>query len=544
MQRLTKWLQWIFLAILALFLSLNIYSFIVSSRESLINIFDDDAYYYFKIAANVIQSGRFTFDGQTLTNGFQPLWQLVLIPFFAVVRDPVLVLRVVGIFSMLLTCAAGFMGILYLRRNSLLAFTLGAALIFLCLFDFGISGMETAVVLPLLVGSLLMIERMKPWGPASPSLKQSIVLAVLLSLLLLARLDTVWLVGAFMASLLFFYSPAKRKAFLATAAGPALTLALYLGLNLLVFGHLMPVSATAKSLSDQPFYVNTLFISQLLMQSTYNGNLWGIFAFGAVFSAAYLGAFAIARARRWEIPGFSSIDASYLPLVICAAFVMFTAYALFRSTWQLWRWYEYLLFPMGIFVFPHKLDLLVKWFSRSRWLAQGVGYLALLAALLAGFQLTVRSTQYSMWAFNRGPSFLYDNYRLAQYLNGRLPDTAAIAMGDRAGSFAYFFDGRVLQLEGLVEDDRLLQAVRTNTLMDYMTRSGVDYVITYWYAPEPLYSQWTLETPLPGFSQGPQAEIVLCRASEFLHFKTEFGSLHMWRWPSCPAGVGYSRAGG
>ena len=41
--------------------------------------FQDDFYYYLKIAENFWIKGFFTFDGINITNGFQPLWQFILL---------------------------------------------------------------------------------------------------------------------------------------------------------------------------------------------------------------------------------------------------------------------------------------------------------------------------------------------------------------------------------------------------------------------------------------------------------------------------------
>src|SRR5215218_5629715 len=38
----------------------------------------DDAYYYFKVAANFPDAGRWTFDTIHSTNGVQPLWAIIL----------------------------------------------------------------------------------------------------------------------------------------------------------------------------------------------------------------------------------------------------------------------------------------------------------------------------------------------------------------------------------------------------------------------------------------------------------------------------------
>ena len=47
----------------------------------------DDAYYYFTIARNIVKGLGPTFDGITPTNGFHPLWLLLLLPAYAAAPD-------------------------------------------------------------------------------------------------------------------------------------------------------------------------------------------------------------------------------------------------------------------------------------------------------------------------------------------------------------------------------------------------------------------------------------------------------------------------
>jgi len=55
----------------------------------------DDAYYYFKVAQNISEGLGSTFDGVNLANGYHPLWLLINIPIFALARfDLVLPLRI------------------------------------------------------------------------------------------------------------------------------------------------------------------------------------------------------------------------------------------------------------------------------------------------------------------------------------------------------------------------------------------------------------------------------------------------------------------
>jgi len=46
---------------------------------TLLDYYDDDAFYYFQIARNIVSLHRSTFDGTHLTNGYHPLWMLTLV---------------------------------------------------------------------------------------------------------------------------------------------------------------------------------------------------------------------------------------------------------------------------------------------------------------------------------------------------------------------------------------------------------------------------------------------------------------------------------
>ena len=51
-----------------------------SNHVALIRRLPDDAFYYLEIAARLGRGEGFTFDGIHTTNGFHPLWQLLLVP--------------------------------------------------------------------------------------------------------------------------------------------------------------------------------------------------------------------------------------------------------------------------------------------------------------------------------------------------------------------------------------------------------------------------------------------------------------------------------
>ena len=76
----------------------------------------DDAFYYYKVAQNVLSGYGFTFDQINLTNGFHPLWMVVCLGVFWLSRINLLLpLRVLVLVSALFNA---FTGILLFRLIS------------------------------------------------------------------------------------------------------------------------------------------------------------------------------------------------------------------------------------------------------------------------------------------------------------------------------------------------------------------------------------------------------------------------------------------
>lgn len=518
---------------LAAFILFNGVSFVAAGEERLINLFDDDAYYYFTIARNLILEGRLTFDGTTLTNGFQPLWFGLLLPIFSVFQDPLTALRAVGILNTLLAGLAGYLGWLVLRKYSLIPFTFGMVLMQFCLVSFGITGMETGILLLLLMVCLLIIEKTQPWKLDSLQQPCAGGLSVCLGLLLLARLDSVWFILVFLGSLLVINGLKHPKPLIILSIGPVLTLFIYMAANQVFFGNWMPASGSAKSLGSQFLEFNHLFLGQCFGTDAFtNGNLWQVFGISFLFAVGFVISVLPRFLQRKQPSGKVDLTDYYLPMCVSLSMVLFYLYSLFGSSWVLWRWYGYLLLPMSVYVYPFAVEKIVTRFKHFPSFNRILGFSGAALALLACFPSVQTTVNWGLWAYTLPPAFRYENYQVANFLNDSLPAGSVVAMGDRAGSFAYFFHGRVLQLEGLVGDEALLQAIWENSLADYMTNFGVDYVLSYWEPPA-SYEHWTLLTPLPGFSIGPQAGIELCKDREAMRYVTPFQTLYLWEWPGC-----------
>lgn len=194
--------DWIILSILVIIvLSLHIYA-ALSPAESLITWYTtDDAYYYFKVAQNVVAGHGFTFDQINLTNGFHPLWMFVCIAVFGLFRqDPITPLRAIIVVMALLNMGTGII-LYFLLRRKLNSFVSGLGAFFWVLFPYihlitSMHGLESGINAFFLVLFTLFaadyressLKQRKPWSSL-------ILIGVIASLALMSRLDNIFTIA-------------------------------------------------------------------------------------------------------------------------------------------------------------------------------------------------------------------------------------------------------------------------------------------------------------------------------------------------------------
>jgi hypothetical protein len=225
-----------------------------------------DTFYYLTVARNVARTGKVSFDGEHLTNGFHPLWQAVTACAALVVRwtgagDIWLLAAAIGLGFVLTTLATLLLGLALRRQDTGLtpAFALlpvgGATLVVVPFMRHfydttgrpsttlwgAVNGMETALVLAAYAACALAYVRI----PRTP--RGGLVLGTCLGALVLSRLDH-GVFSAAMAASLLALGGRKERTFALVAIGTFATIVgAYLGLNKLWFGLALPVSGTLKS---------------------------------------------------------------------------------------------------------------------------------------------------------------------------------------------------------------------------------------------------------------------------------------------------------
>ncbi len=460
---------------------------------------EDDAFFYCRIADNFVFSGVLSFDGVNATNGFHPIWMMLLTGMRFIVTGQYTFIMGVVVLSTLLM---GFCGYLFLsasRKYSPPVVLFLFILLVRYIRDFSMMSMETSVLLPLAFLLLMRLDSDK--APPGNGLWSAGILA---GLMFLARLDSLLLSVPVLVLLL--KKAGKRGLVPLLLPGLVLGIA-YVSMNMVSMGTPFSVSGMMKA---SGFGWNSLFAGQLFRMSDPLGfqSPWGLYLVFLALSFPVL-------SMKEKPPSASA--ASVLIIV-------FTLVQLFMSQWRLWYWYAY---PAVVFLAFGVPPLLQRAYNRLS-LPSG-GEKAVTALLLAA---AVLLSVY--WGISYGETpeddFRYRNMLIARELNDILPDSAIVAVGDRAGSFAYFFHGHVIQAEGLAGDVQLVEAIQAGNLEEYLHDAGCGYILS-WTGPHMVndYERWELRIPDPAQCLAYLNRIEVFREDEIRRWPGEDQSVFLWR---------------
>jgi hypothetical protein len=214
---------------------------LLESRALLVQSVPDDAFYYLEIGQRAARGQGATFDGVHATNGFHPLWQLVVTGLAELTHGDALI-RAALVVGLVMALAGTVLLAVIVRRGLGTGPALLAVLVAVHAPGFiadGASGMESGLVtlcVGLLVVAFCRADRTRrPWDAA--------LLGGACGLLVMARLDfatVVWVVPLALA-----WRAGWLRGAVCVAAGVALCVP-YALWNAVTFGHLLPVSATVK----------------------------------------------------------------------------------------------------------------------------------------------------------------------------------------------------------------------------------------------------------------------------------------------------------
>jgi hypothetical protein len=440
--------------------------------------FVDDAFYYFVVAQHIAQDGMSTFDGITLTNGYHPLWMALLTLQLKIAGPSLLLTRCV---EYLLGGTALVFALLCARlpnRILKIFFTVG---FFAILSKTSFNGMETA-----LFACCFSLFTFASDRHGKENLAGGVIDGILAVAVIASRIDAV----LFVLPQLFFAAKSWRRRVVSLAIVGACG-GVYACANQRYFGIAMPISGEVKSLGG--LQANWTLFRFLGRSSELTAWLW--FATGLLFLLAL---FLLRKPRPYvSRPVVAGFLAGYALFVIRLAFL---------SSWVIWPWYNYPLIIGYIACVPWLLVMLENGL-RQRKVALKPAYAAavivLFVVVLAGLVKTFKSPQrFKLDELSAaGPDLPRD---VVEALHG-----SRVAMGDRAGNFAYHYQGSVNQMEGLVNDVQYFRMLRDKkNARDLLCERGIRFVVAY-ERDLTDYKVHLVHTIRPELSQyaGPEIEV-------------------------------------
>lgn len=432
-----------------LIVSVVLFSAPLRHSGNLLPYAQDDLYYYLVVARNLAHGLGSTFDGVTPTNGYHPLYLLLL---WAVSKGST---SLISIFRFLwfLDVVAAITTFLAVRAIFARAFanrwlTNGFAFIVLWMSCYRFyNQMEVTLVMPLGFFLLLLIDR----APETITARRWAAIGLIASLLILSRLDTGLLVALCGIGVLWqrayrqTLSPSKIFGFL---AGCVPLLLLYLWTNHHFFGVFMPISGAAKQLRTS----HGLYLGALRVSLTPGTDIEFFLSFLALC---------------WLALHLRRLTATQR--LICAAGLLFPfvhwGINTLLSDWMFWPWYKYSLnFSMAMLCVL--IGLAMAHQSSTRLAGPAIFALGALLLSIAHYRPDAMMVDVA------------DGARFTQQFAKGHP--GRYAMGDRAGMVGYILDRPMIQTEGLMMDTVFLNHIRTREpLLSVLRAYRADYYVGF-----------------------------------------------------------------
>jgi hypothetical protein len=443
----------------------------------------DDTFYYLEIARNIAAGNGVTFDGIHRTNGFQPLFQLLLVPIFWLTTDSVtglyllkgLEVLILGIVSVLLfrfawkftddVVPAWFaLALFYLPSPNGLPFSKDLMI-----------GMESG--LNALMNLLLLNLLLEVWNVRAVTVRRYILYGAVIGFTFLARLDSIFLIlGILLLHILEIISSDKKTVLFKNLSQAGLISLLIAGTyilwNLTQFGHLMPISGrvlawnssqTSNALLSQGIWYwleNTLWfftknkaVGMLVMAS-----------FGIIPLILIINRFASTKVFHL----FPQKHTPLLKLLWAVVIVKALYYAVFEQFPVSSRFWYYvldvLIFAVGGGVLLSYVLRVMRWQNRVRW-----SFLVALVFMTISSMLVLRTKAIQEWE--------YVSYMELKTISEITGPQVVLGVKD-AGALGYFLPNPVINLDGLVNDNEFFEDYwKQGRFGEYILKEDIVYLV-------------------------------------------------------------------
>ena len=450
----------------------------------------DDAYYYFMVAHHTVQSGSVSLDGFHVTNGFHPLWWLLLLPIFGGPQPlgdvPVhLALTLGALLELVSIWAVGQVAARLTQRADLGVLAAGAYAANPMVILQATNGLETALMMALL--TLLWWAYLR-WLSGRATVGSALGLGVLGGLMFLARSDSAFFLGGVLLGMLWWRGLRAGWRPVALAGGLAALLAL-------------------------PWFIWSRLALGTWLQESGVAVPYAAYARFAEVHGTSLAARLAESARQLSYgPLWLRGDAVGLPLV--AGLVLWVIVLLVLA----WRWRQRaravelaaLLPLLGAGLLLVAVHAGVRWYPRQWYFIPTAAAFAVCAVLAAQTLALSRRVLFALGLFGLayfGATFWLfwqlgfypwqgEMVRASRWMADNLPPEATVSSFN-AGIYAYYGEHTAVNLDGVV-NHAAFEAVQARQMLPYLQSAGVDYLVDYDYA---IFHEYALFMG-PGFPEG------------------------------------------
>jgi len=451
------------MTLIGLFAMGIVYAFAAPLRH-LIYFFSDDAYYYYKVAQNILAGNGSTFDGFNQTNGYHPLWMLVLLPVFAITRtSPLVSLRTVLALLGMLGALSWMLCWSYIRMTgSRLLCIVGTVLLLSSpALLLTLNGLESGLLI-FWIFLMLALDLKCNLLAAASTPRSKFLLGVLFALLVLIRLDSMFFVAALLIfKLIFspFRNPIHKLGFLFRTYWPAVLafcvlVIPYLVFNVTVYGHMLPISGTLKTSFPIPHFNPPNAHTIVYVLGILAGLLWALFS--SLSPGGYL---RTTLFPRWRLDSPHGMLAVFW--LGCLLHLIWTS--LFMQ-WGVYQWHYAAHVPILVILVAFAVQAVIVRFGHETLIKT----LALSFALFLMFGLSV-------FTYLEKGSHLTQRYEAAEWARKNTDPNTVFAMHD-AGCFAYFAERPTVNLDGVINSFEFQDVIRDGTLREFLDGLGLKYI--------------------------------------------------------------------
>ncbi len=501
----------------------------ISSYDLLYEIFFvDDAFYYFTIARNIASGLGITYDGIQETNGFQPLFLMLIVPFFLLGKgESVFPLHLVSVFSSLVSAGIGIL--LYKMCKRLMdewyaLFTLAVWLFSPMVIDKELNGMETGLNLFLISAATYYYATQIGTRLPNPRGTQVLALGTLLGLVVLSRLDGIILVAVI--ALHLAYRGAKHmggKAWLTwglrwivpLVGVIAIFVVPWMLFNYRTSGSIIPTSGQAVRYMSLNYGFDFLHFrfatdqtSSFLHDVPVRYYLENI-SFSAIKFVRHLPYTSYIAGKLYDglaVPqGLSLLSESVTRVLVAMAILAFFCFV-WRSFPCPNRAFRILLVYSILLVGAYSFYVFGQWFYHRYYFPvvfTGTiwgGHILFSIDSRIGTRITIRRifkvclvlTLAILYLLQWGQVFSERHknqnltfHKMVTVVDNKCPSDAVIGCF-QSGILGYYSNRRVVNLDGVVNQEALA-AMKGNRLGEYVAREGITYIADWAYVLDALF---------------------------------------------------------